>query len=856
VRTIIITGLSQCKPATDAKALYKRVRKIGDVEKIVYPAASTLNLAKTSEDIAHVVFRTPNHAMTAVAKLHAHTYKAAQISVVLKKRADGAARLESHMRPDTKEKRLALQKKLDEQDQRNANMKKPHINQSSRLIIRNLPFDATERDLRAIFLPFGPIYSIDVPQKETANDKKIGEDENADIDAGSQPSASKAKGRGFAFVWMVSRSDAVKAMAGVNGTAIGHGAAERAALKAAKGKAGREKAKEAHEEVLKTAQQAREVAVDWALSKSDWENREAELAEEESEAEPTKKVRRKSGSESDASDSDLDPMEIDEESGSDDGEGEEDERPSLPKPEEGTTLFIRNLPYQATEEELRELFHSFGPMRYAKLTMDKQTKRPKGTAFVCFWQKENADKALEQARKVAQDSSTSNPIATKAHNPFSAPSILTADPSSLSTVPLTLHGRVLSVTSALDRTQADTMATAAQAAREKKDKRNTYLMREGVPMPGTDLAERLSEAEIDRRLQSFQMRKAQMAKNPSLYVSKTRLSVRQLPLFVTERILKRVAEHAVKEFDRLVEAGERQDLSNEELEESRKVATEFAKATTKNASQAQKSSSKKQELKAKREEALLRRQTTNKGGFIVQQTKVIRAKDRLDATTGRGRSQGYGFIEMTTFADALKVVRFANGNNSLRKLMLTWYADELGTMAKKMAKEATDSSDVDEKARLKRINSKKAQLDAGQVDPEEEGTRAGLLVVEFSIENVVTVKRRSERIHKSSRRGEESRDSTKNGSIRPRTGETSHTSLGKRKGRGDEQVTGDRESKKARRPATWNQKTKRGVSGPGTGANSIAQATNSEPARLTVRKAGEAVGSMIGRKRKAKQTTK
>ena len=34
---------------------------------------------------------------------------------------------------------------------------------------------------------------------------------------------------------------------------------------------------------------------------------------------------------------------------------EEKKRPSLPLPEAGTTLFIRNLPFLATEDELRTL---------------------------------------------------------------------------------------------------------------------------------------------------------------------------------------------------------------------------------------------------------------------------------------------------------------------------------------------------------------------------------------------------------------------------------------------------------------------------------------------------------------------
>ena len=44
----------------------------------------------------------------------------------------------------------------------------------------------------------------------------------------------------------------------------------------------------------------------------------------------------------------------DDEDRSDDN-GDKPTKPSLPKPEAGTTLFIRNLPFEATEDELRVL---------------------------------------------------------------------------------------------------------------------------------------------------------------------------------------------------------------------------------------------------------------------------------------------------------------------------------------------------------------------------------------------------------------------------------------------------------------------------------------------------------------------
>ena len=39
-------------------------------------------------------------------------------------------------------------------------------------------------------------------------------------------------------------------------------------------------------------------------------------------------------------------------------------------------------------------FRAFGPLRYARITIDHETGRSRGTGFVCFWKKEDADVAL------------------------------------------------------------------------------------------------------------------------------------------------------------------------------------------------------------------------------------------------------------------------------------------------------------------------------------------------------------------------------------------------------------------------------------------------------------------------------
>lgn len=42
-------------------------------------------------------------------------------------------------------------------------------------------------------------------------------------------------------------------------------------------------------------------------------------------------------------------------------------------------------------------FRGFGPLRYARITVDGATGRSRGTGFACFWKKEDADKVIEQS---------------------------------------------------------------------------------------------------------------------------------------------------------------------------------------------------------------------------------------------------------------------------------------------------------------------------------------------------------------------------------------------------------------------------------------------------------------------------
>uniref|UniRef100_A0A7N0VBX2 RRM domain-containing protein n=1 Tax=Kalanchoe fedtschenkoi TaxID=63787 RepID=A0A7N0VBX2_KALFE len=59
-------------------------------------------------------------------------------------------------------------------------------------------------------------------------------------------------------------------------------------------------------------------------------------------------------------------------------------------------LFVRNLPYTATEDELEEYFSKVGKLSQVHLVLDKQTKRSKGFAYIQYSAPQFAARALEE----------------------------------------------------------------------------------------------------------------------------------------------------------------------------------------------------------------------------------------------------------------------------------------------------------------------------------------------------------------------------------------------------------------------------------------------------------------------------
>lgn len=57
-------------------------------------------------------------------------------------------------------------------------------------------------------------------------------------------------------------------------------------------------------------------------------------------------------------------------------------------------VYVGNLPWSATEQELTQEFGQYGQVREAKIVMDRDTGRSKGFAFVTFETAEGAEQAI------------------------------------------------------------------------------------------------------------------------------------------------------------------------------------------------------------------------------------------------------------------------------------------------------------------------------------------------------------------------------------------------------------------------------------------------------------------------------
>lgn len=463
-----------------------------------------------------------------------------------------------------------------------------------KLIVRNLPWSIKEPEqLALLFRSYGKIKHATLPK--------------------AKPGTSA----GFGFVVLRGRKNAEKALAGINGKEV----------------------------------DGRTLAVDWAVEKEVWETlqkREPDEAEPASELDAnghldesaTSSV--KSEDEEDITLDDVPPSDADhvDFSNDEDEDNESDDDVQMGNDsarirDNSSTLFVRNLPFTCTDEILTSHFKPFGPIRYARIVLDHATERPKGSGFVCFYNIDDALACLRGAPRTesvpAKGDKSRGAASAKKHSLLED---TLADPFGR----YTLEGRVLQVTRAVDRNEAHRLTTEGSSLRDARDKdrRRLYLLSEGTVPSDSPVYGTLAQSEIKLREDSAKQRQALIKSNPSLHLSLTRLSVRNIPRSLTSKDLKALAREAVVGFAKDVKKGNRTPLSKEELSRG---GDEMRNADS---------------------------ERKSKGKGIVKQAKVVyegREGSKVSEGSGAGRSRGYGFIEYVSHRSALMGLRWLNGHS-------------------------------------------------------------------------------------------------------------------------------------------------------------------------------------------------
>uniref|UniRef100_A0A0A9YF47 RNA-binding protein 28 n=1 Tax=Lygus hesperus TaxID=30085 RepID=A0A0A9YF47_LYGHE len=350
---------------------------------------------------------------------------------------------------------------------------------AGRLVVRNLPFKISDKDLRDHFSSYGELHDVHLLKKNGVF-------------------------TGCAFVQFENKLCAAKAIAKTSGRDF----------------------------------KGRTIIVDWAVSKDRYDQiqrgEKVEMKEEDSDGEEKPDVEELNRSlqgvnskklfESDSEDEVKPDIEVKEEDDSnDEGSGssdeedtsDEDTKPDV-KPviknerfleikrrhqEEDQlnlrTLFVKNVPFSATNKQFRAAAEAAGKVSYALVVMDQMTEHSRGTGFIRFEDVETAEKVLSGE------------------------------------VVLSINGIELQVQRARGKNDSEVNKDKHKPA---KDTRNLYLAKEGVILADTPAAEGVSEGDMTKRLKLEQW-KTTVLRNLHMFISATRLVVHNIPSHYDDKML-------------------------------------------------------------------------------------------------------------------------------------------------------------------------------------------------------------------------------------------------------------------------------------------------------------------------------
>ena len=531
-----------------------------------------------------------------------------------------------------------------------------HRKKRCRLIIRNLSFQARDLHIMDRMKRFGPIVDIDLPitvlEKPLKKRGPKGGDAAAETSGESAAPATKQveTHRGFAFITFLCEADAKNAVAQSNvagqvlkicnrEVAVDHCYSKDTYLKYGSNPPP-EEAADADAAAAATGDAADDddAADGDEAVQSDEDNDEDEdaSAADEDDAETDEDEDDGSLEEDHGSDLDL----SDDEDGDEAAPKDKDEYVSTTKNQkliggdvnEGRTLFLRNLAYDMTAEDIKAVLQRYGRVELALVVKDKATGTSKGSAFVKFADALSADRCLKECEVSGVEIKHKN----------------------------------VKVARAIDRDSAEKIK---QGQKPGKDKRNLYLANEGLALDG-DATAHMNEHDREKRTRA-QADKKKKLQNPLFFVSHERLSIRNLAKHVKDHDLKILCLKATK-------AGLNKDLVTlqdmQNLQQAQGPELFDAPSSSSSSSAAASSSSSTVKLRSINQYSLqdLRSLPTFDSKTCIRSAKVILDLDRAakDAANkaAAAPSRGYGFVEFSHHAFALACLRELNHNAAYEQM--------------------------------------------------------------------------------------------------------------------------------------------------------------------------------------------
>uniref|UniRef100_A0A7S4ARJ5 RRM domain-containing protein n=1 Tax=Pseudo-nitzschia australis TaxID=44445 RepID=A0A7S4ARJ5_9STRA len=468
---------------------------------------------------------------------------------------------------------------------------------------------------------------------------------------------------------------------------------------------------------------------------------------------------------SEADEQDNDSMEEDSDA-DEDSEEEEKEEPVDDSVGKKCCLFLRNLPFDTTRNDIFELLYKFGHIKGIYLVKDRETNMLKGTAFVTYSKPQGARRAME----FAASSSTGTPFVSQRQN--AGRSNEGGDDASQIRGSLTLKGRKILVDMAVDKETAATFDSKEYKI-PQADRRNFYLQAEArVESSSTDPTANNTDTWDDlpqqdqRKRQTALKDKTAKLQSPIFFINPNRLSFRNMGKQVDEAGLQKLIELATKRgLEKKLATAEDQIAHWRALGE---MSTREILA-------------KVQEIEGKNLDVIPTWSYDDDHEIDIKGEKKKRRKnikdfipsvyiDRDFGPNGKktdAPSRGFGFAEFTHHTHALACLRELNNN--------AMYSKDYAAGGKAAA--------ALKKAPKKR-SKKGAKVSAGDYQDEEGRVHVPRLIVDFVVENKVKAKKQAERrLHQQLNQSKQHLDKLEKNKAKKEAGEGDDAN-NKRRGRG------------------------------------------------------------------------